>query len=584
MTDPYSQPRFIPNIALRSASSAELPLFGPRLARLGVQRPDGSPPLEVYTPALITATSRGVVPHLSRDHVRTTQAIRWVHVPFESFLGHSPPVPTLQPGRQPLHKFLGYVPSQHIVVMSLRDPFDGRDMPSNSKDHVSAYCVRGVRKVTPHAWELYVAACNPDAVVALSDTPFTPHPHSQKRLTKSIERSAIWLLETLKAQKKGAIPVAEDTDIPQGRHSNVFVHMAGGGSAQARTAFSQSMLEPLETRELEQLKPLQRLDDGVAGYISDLVPLHQALSAKERTAPSIPDESHNAMNTITPRAEDSSHTSPELQNLLKASLHNLPPHKPRLVNSARSPHEILRLIRDVGIDLFDGHWAQRAADIGVALDFCFPAPARSAEPRKSGILGPRRRDDGANDLGHNLYNAAYAHDHSRLASCYLDTFSSQKNADSAVSPSAGLRICPCAACSPVAPSAYIPHSSVDKLSYTDEMGPPESNRYLPPFTRSYIHHLLHTHEMSAHSLLVMHNLSVMDAFFAGVRSVLESPSGGDTFGEKVDEFVQMYDESMVVFDEATVDWAEVERARGKGRMAREKIKQAESSLGRAVDL
>jgi hypothetical protein len=59
-----------------------------------------------------------------------------------------PPVPTLQPGTNPLHTFLGYAPEQSILSMSLRDPADDREMPPNGQDHVSAYCIRGVKKVS----------------------------------------------------------------------------------------------------------------------------------------------------------------------------------------------------------------------------------------------------------------------------------------------------------------------------------------------------------------------------------------------------------------------------------------------------
>ena len=61
-----------------------LPSFGPRIGLVSVQRQDGTAPVAIRTPGMVTATSRGVVPHLSRDHVRLTKAIRWVHVPFES--------------------------------------------------------------------------------------------------------------------------------------------------------------------------------------------------------------------------------------------------------------------------------------------------------------------------------------------------------------------------------------------------------------------------------------------------------------------------------------------------------------------
>jgi hypothetical protein len=58
--------------------------FGPRLGRATLKRTDGSPAIELDTPGLLATTSRGVIPHLSRDHHRLTKAIRWVHVPFET--------------------------------------------------------------------------------------------------------------------------------------------------------------------------------------------------------------------------------------------------------------------------------------------------------------------------------------------------------------------------------------------------------------------------------------------------------------------------------------------------------------------
>jgi hypothetical protein len=112
-------------------------------------------------------------------------------------------------------------------------------------------------------------------------------------------------------------------------------------------------------------------------------------------------------------------------------------------------------------------------------------------------------------------------------------------------------------------------------------------------TRAYIHHLLQTHEMSAHTLLAMHNLTVLDRFFGGVREVLgvlgSSPSASGAtpaeaeiedekmkkWTEEVDRFCENYDEmkSKQVFERARSDWKDVDRARGKGRLAREKEKQ-----------
>ena len=58
--------------------------FSPRLGIVALSRQSENVSLEVPTPGLITSTSRGVVPHLSGDHTKASEAIRWVHVPFES--------------------------------------------------------------------------------------------------------------------------------------------------------------------------------------------------------------------------------------------------------------------------------------------------------------------------------------------------------------------------------------------------------------------------------------------------------------------------------------------------------------------
>jgi hypothetical protein len=65
-----------------------------------------------------------------------------------SSLQVDPPVPTRQEGSHPLHTFLGFPPAWNIVSMSLRDPADGREMPSNGKLFVAAQSSRGIRKVS----------------------------------------------------------------------------------------------------------------------------------------------------------------------------------------------------------------------------------------------------------------------------------------------------------------------------------------------------------------------------------------------------------------------------------------------------
>lgn len=300
------------------------------------------------------------------------------------------------------------------------------------------------------------------------------------------------------------------------RSRNVFVNLAGGASPGARRAFASRLTEPLDAKELIQLDPLRSLDEGVVGYCSDLASLQA----------SIPRSSHE-----------------ELSGLLKYSLGSLPNAKPRLATGSRSPHECLRLIRDIGFDLFDAKWAVNAAHWGVALDFRFPVPSRL-------------RDQTSLDLGHNLYSEVYAED-----------FGSFLHSAESV-PSSEEPQCECAACSPAFESEVLVHSPSVESSGTHDTT-------AEPYTRAYLHHLLHTHEMSAHALLMMHNLTVADAFFAGVRKVLAL--GNRTFEEEVRVFETVYDESMSVMDAAKDAWGTVDKERGKGRLAREQQKTAQTT-------
>ncbi|KAH8112424.1 tRNA-guanine(15) transglycosylase-like protein [Phellopilus nigrolimitatus] len=555
----------------------------------------------ISTPGFITSTSRGVVPHLTRDHVEATDAVKWVHVPFETFLERSPPIPTLLDEKHPLHALLGFQNDRHLLSMSLRDPSDGRELPPNGNAFINASCIRGVRKIHPEQYRSFVLACNPDIVIALSDIPFTPPPFSQKRIAKSLERSAAWLASLLQ-------PLSDASSGPHRHHAlNILVQMAGDVSIPARRAFAASLKESLFGKDAEQIKPYRCLDDGVLGYVFDLIPLRTSLLASSAVASD--EEEQQIPNRRTPDTKPLTQPKteivlPEIIKLLQSSLDSLSPEKPRIATGASSPHEILRLIRDVGIDLFDVAWAQKAADWGIALDFVFPAP-EAHQSNSSNVSRPRDREDGRHDLGHNLYSSQYATDFSRFAEAFSDGASQSKES-----------ICPCVACSPVSPPSQLSYASVDVLMRAPSESDLSSHSTScdPPFTRAYVHHLLHTHEMSAHALLAAHNLAVADAFFASVRHVLARaaphahqprthlhgehfdahreaetfviPSDDATFerfAEEVERFCAVYDGELRIFGEAKRDWIAVDYARGKGRMAREKAKQGEEDLATKVE-
>jgi len=337
--------------------------------------------------------------------------------------------------------------------------------------------------------------------------------------------------------------------------------MAGAASIPARRAFAESLVEKLFGPEAEAIKPLQTLDQGVLGYTFDLVPIRLSLEVYRSRGsmgetPPITTVPCSGSTPAPSQEVNLDHVRAmnidQLSALLRASLEPLPVEKLRLVNAIQTPHEVLRLISTVGIDLFDAHWAQRAADFGVAFDFSFPAP--------SPVLPAKTQDDQKHDIGHNLYSDLYKLDFSPFSSS----------------------TCSCRACVPVAASTRISHGIDDasyslkhEVSVTHDLAPPFlQERTKPAVTKAYIHHLLHTHEMSAHSLLVLHNLSVLDAFFASVRQFIRRFDViGEEWEKEVQRFEEYYDETLAVLDEAKRAWREVDLTRGKGRLAREKKKE-----------
>jgi len=83
--------------------------------------------------------------------------------------------------------------------------------------------------------------------------------------------------------------------------------------------------------------------------------------------------------------------------------------------------------------------------------------------------------------------------------------------------------------------------------------------------------MLHTHEMGAHAVLVMHNLTVAEAFFRGIRAVLQLSNDGATdFEREVRRFCQVHSrDTWDILEEAHRSWLRVDKERGKGRLSRE---------------
>lgn len=85
--------------------------------------------------------------------------------------------------------------------------------------------------------------------------------------------------------------------------------------------------------------------------------------------------------------------------------------------------------------------------------------------------------------------------------------------------------------------------------------------------------------MSAHTLLVAHNVAVLDALLTGVRTILsghaDQHEAAAIFAREVTRFEEVYDGDMSVLHTARDNWKDVKYARGKGRLAREARKDKE---------
>lgn len=229
-------------------------------------------------------------------------------------------------------------------------------------------------------------------------------------------------------------------------------------------------------------------------------------------------------------------SDPSVPTLLLASLAPLPLAKPRVALAASGPHNILRLVRDVGIDLFVDEWSSLCATSGVALDFAFP------------VAIPLPETTSKLDVGLNCFDPALAKSFIPLSSSPLAT--------------------------PTPPPLLLPFLS-----------PSQAASYHPaastPPTRAYLNHLLTAHELTAHVLLALHNQVVMHNFFSAIRTVLEADDTGVAFASAVDAFFAMYEEGTAFSGgrypclvAAQEGLAKVNSVRGKGTLKGKRLVEA----------
>lgn len=165
---------------------------------------------------------------------------------------------------------------------------------------------------------------------------------------------------------------------------------------------------------------------------------------------------------------------PDRTACVRAVLRVLPAAKPRAIRGAFGPFQVLALVEQ-GVDLFDGAYPVQMAERGQAFNWRFGARVAIVGAGSTGASPTTTTDnDVTGPMLINLWDAKYEADFTELATV----------------------------------------------------------RY----TRSYVHHLLNTHEMLAMVTLTTHNVSRFHQFFAEIRA---SVSAG-TFDADVAAFAARY--------------------------------------------
>ncbi|MBW0526092.1 hypothetical protein O181_065807 [Austropuccinia psidii MF-1] len=440
----------------------------PRLGRLqasGRHEPDDSEHgrLGLETPEVVRSTNSGAIPYLTPDNlVKQTSSLSVLHLALKHFCTHADTPPSFVDAPYSLHSYIGLgnqSQRRFLVMMGLREADDEAILPPNGGSYVSISSLRGTHNLKVDDFIRYSLSHPPDILLSLSDQPTHPNP-GNNRLKASLDRSLDWLNKLI--------------TLNHGRVS-IFAEIVGSPNPILVRAFCNQL--NIQTSSSTG----KTLDHHLAGYAFHLAPLRKTIPVFE--------------------SKDIDGENRSISSLIKIAYQTLRSDRCRVILGARGPHEILKLIKDLGVDLFVDDWTSDLSTSGVALTFRFGRDLLNV----SNQLGPLE------PIGLNLFEEQFATDFAPL----------------------------------------------DLVEAT------------PPITRAYIHHLLHTHELSAHVYLSIHNHNAMSSFTKQIRSLLSQDSYA--FYKAVERFYATYEsippgfQRYQVHESAKQMSKSVEAKRGKGR-------------------
>ncbi|OBZ84030.1 Queuine tRNA-ribosyltransferase subunit qtrtd1 [Choanephora cucurbitarum] len=177
----------------------------------------------IQTPACMTYTLRGSVPHLVADNLKLLP-VEIAQVTLEQFLEQKEPSSFKYP--HGIHKYLHL--ENCLIFCDIRDPLKMSPISFNTDKYLSVETHGGVRQVTPDLWGKAISIYRPDVVAAMADV-VTDTEARAKRIKRSVDRSLRWLDENLIK--------AKELDIP------VFAHVMGYNNVEERSRSASATAE-----------------------------------------------------------------------------------------------------------------------------------------------------------------------------------------------------------------------------------------------------------------------------------------------------------------------------------------------------
>ncbi|RKF76428.1 Queuine tRNA-ribosyltransferase accessory subunit 2 [Golovinomyces cichoracearum] len=163
---------------------------GPRLGQLISQGK------LIPTPNIFHLTSRGVIPHITPDVLKSSNMeVEGVHMAMEDFIERTYlPTATSLPDIS-LHSFTA-TSRKTIILLTPRRTLAVSTSHGNSNSGISVYTSQGFKPISNHEYIEFIRANSPNVAVAMADIPHGLKPGT-KRLAKMSKRTQGWLSEVL---------------------------------------------------------------------------------------------------------------------------------------------------------------------------------------------------------------------------------------------------------------------------------------------------------------------------------------------------------------------------------------------------